>query len=224
MVTKVINVTKHYGKAKRQVNAVQGISLDINSGDYIALLGPSGSGKTTLLSIIGCLIQPTSGEVYYNKMKVSDIPEREMARLRSREIGFVFQFTDLLGNLSVLENVLVPVLFQEGDPINYRDYAVELLELLGLGDLMERRINGLSGGERQRVAIARALINRPKLLLADEPTGDLDEKTAVLISRLFERCNREGMTIVFVTHNKHFAKSARNIYEMAEGRIQRIIK
>lgn len=224
MVTKVINVAKHYGSGKNAVQAVQGISLDINAGDYIALLGPSGSGKTTLLSIIGCLIQPSSGEVYYNRKKVSDIPEREMADLRSREIGFVFQFTDLLKNLTVLENVLVPVLFQDGDPRDYAEYALELLDQLGLGGLSERRIYGLSGGERQRVAIARALINSPKLLLADEPTGDLDDNTAKLISALFDRCNRNGTTIVFVTHNKQLAKSAANIYEMGEGRIQRIIK
>ena len=224
MITKIINVTKKYGFGSSEVNALKGVSFDINEGDYIALLGPSGSGKTTLLSIIGCLIHPTSGEVYFSKHKVSDIDDKELSILRSREIGFVFQFTDLLANLTVLENVLVPVIFQDGQVSAKEKHAKEMLSRLGLEYCINSRINMLSGGERQRVAIARSLINRPRLLLADEPTGDLDEETSKLIINLFSEYNAAGTTIVFVTHNKTFAKAARNVYQMNNGRIEKILK
>jgi putative ABC transport system ATP-binding protein len=224
VITKVLNVGKSYGSGSSRTEALRGVSLDINEGDFIALLGPSGSGKTTLLSIIGCLIQPTSGEVYFNKQRVGDISEQRLADLRSREIGFVFQFTDLLPNLTVLENVLVPILFNDGDIAGKRSIAVDLLKRLGLEHCIDSRTRTISGGERQRVAIARAVINRPRLLLADEPTGDLDEDTSKRIVSLFNECNNEGMTIVLVTHSKAFAKSAKNIYEMEYGRIARILK
>lgn len=224
MITKIINVTKTYGSGQGRTDALKGVSLDINEGDFIAILGPSGSGKTTLLSIIGCLIHPSDGEVYFNRQKVSDIGDRELSVLRSREIGFVFQFTDLLGNLTVLENVLMPALFHDGDIRSRERLAREMLKQLGLGYCTNSRITTLSGGERQRVAIARSLINRPRLLLADEPTGDLDEETSKLIIKLFRDCNAAGTTIVFVTHNRLLAKAAANIYEMGDGRIQRMLK
>lgn len=224
MITKILNVTKSYGSGNARSEALRGVSLDINAGDYIALVGPSGSGKTTLLSIIGCLIHPSTGEVYFDKRKVRDISDIELSVLRGREIGFVFQFTDLLSNLTVLENVLVPILFYDGLMHEKRKYAIQLLEKLGLGYCLNARVQALSGGERQRVAIARSLINRPRLLLADEPTGDLDEETSRRIIALFAAVNASGTTIVFVTHNKNFAKAATNVYEMGEGRIQRILK
>jgi len=223
-MTKILNVTKNYGYGNSRRNALKGVSLDINDGDFIALLGPSGSGKTTLLSIIGCLIHPTDGEVYFNKKKVSDISDTELAHLRSRDIGFVFQFTDLLSNLTVIENVLIPVLFHDGEMAAKEKLARDMLKKLRLGYCMDSRIKMLSGGERQRVAIARSLINRPRLLLADEPTGDLDDKTSKLIISLFQEWNAAGTTILFVTHNRNFAKAATNVYEMGEGRIQRILK
>ncbi|HOG64613.1 MAG TPA: ABC transporter ATP-binding protein [Spirochaetota bacterium] len=224
MITKILNVTKSYGSGSARAEALKGVSLDINAGDYIAIVGPSGSGKTTLLSIIGCLIHPTEGEVYFDKRRVSDISDIELSVLRGREIGFVFQFTDLLSNLTVLENVLVPILFHDGMVDEKKKYAVQLLEKLGLGYCINARVQALSGGERQRVAIARSLINRPRLLLADEPTGDLDDETSRRIISLFAAVNASGTTIVFVTHNKNFAKAATNVYEMGDGRIQRILK
>jgi putative ABC transport system ATP-binding protein len=222
--TKVINVTKTYGFGSTRVKALNGISLDINEGDYIALLGPSGSGKTTLLSIIGCLIHPSSGEVYYDKHKVRDLSEKELSELRSRDIGFVFQFTDLLPNLTVLENVMTPMLFQSADRKETEKKACELLKRLGLGHCLDARPRTISGGERQRVAIARALINKPRMLLADEPTGDLDDETSKKIIELFSEHNKAGTTIILVTHNREFAHAAGNVYEMREGRIQRILK
>ena len=155
---------------------------------------------------------------------MSDIGDSELSRLRSREIGFVFQFTDLLANLTVTENVLMPVLFHDGEMAAKEKLAREMLKKLGLGYCMDSRIKMLSGGERQRVAIARSLINRPRLLLADEPTGDLDDETSKLIIALFKEWNAAGTTILFVTHNKNFAKAATNVYEMGDGRIQRILK
>ncbi len=224
MITTVINVHKTYGSRESRVTALNGVSLDINDGDYISIIGPSGSGKTTLLSLIGCLIHPSKGDVYYNKNRVSDISEEELCILRGQEIGFVFQFTDLLSNLNVLENVLVPVIFNDGQISLKKQYAKELLERLGLGYCMYAKTNFLSGGERQRVAIARAMINRPRLILADEPTGDLDAKTSELIIKLFNEFNSEGVTIILITHNRNFADNAKNIYQMGEGRIQKILK
>lgn len=224
MITKVINVSKAYGYGASRIEALRGVSFDINEGDYIALVGPSGSGKTTLLSIIGCLIHPTSGEVYFDKQRVSDISSQALARLRNAHIGFVFQFTDLLGNLTVLENVLVPVLFKGGDMNEKGRQAEQLLERLGLKYCLNARPRTLSGGERQRVAIARSLINQPRLLLADEPTGDLDDVTSRAIIDLFQEYNKLGTTIILVTHHKHLMEAAKNIYEMGEGRILRILK
>jgi putative ABC transport system ATP-binding protein len=224
MIAKMIKVTKSYGSGNARTEALKGVSLDINEGDYIAIVGPSGSGKTTLLAILGCLIQPSGGEVYFDKRRVRDISDIELSSLRAQEIGFVFQYTDLLINLTVLENVLVPVLFRDGLINEKKEYAAHLLERLGLGYCLNARVRALSGGERQRVAIARSLINRPRLLLADEPTGDLDDVTSERIMSLFAAVNVTGTTIVFVTHNKAFAKLASNIYEMGDGRIQRILK
>jgi len=224
MIAKIINVTKVYGSGNARTEALKGVSLDVNAGDYIAIVGASGSGKTTLLSIIGCLIQPSEGEVYFDKRRVRDISDLELSKLRGCEIGFVFQFTDLLGNLTVLENVLVPILFYDGMINEKKEYAKQLLEKLGLEYCINARVRALSGGERQRVAIARSLINRPRILLADEPTGDLDDTTSERIMSLFASVNASGTTIVFVTHNKAFAKFAHNVYEMGNGRIQRILK
>jgi putative ABC transport system ATP-binding protein len=224
MIAKIINVCKVYGSGEARTEALKGVSLDINEGDYIAIVGPSGSGKTTLLSILGCLIQPSDGEVYFGKRRVREISDIELSRIRGLDIGFVFQFTDLLWNLTVLENVLVPVLFHDGRITEKEAFAEQLLEKLGLSYCINARVRGLSGGERQRVAIARSLINRPRILLADEPTGDLDEETSKSIIALFDVMNAAGTTIVFVTHNKMFAKCAHNIYEMGNGRIQRILK
>jgi len=224
LLTKVINVTKSFGIGRSRVDVLNGVSLDINESDYIAITGPSGCGKTTLLSIIGCLLKPTEGEVYYNRNKISDFSSSALTKLRSSEMGFVFQYTDMLPRLNVLENVLMPILFHDGLVSSKEQYAINLLERLGLQDLIYSKVKNLSGGERQRIAIARALINRPRILFADEPTGELDEKSAHLISRLFSEINAAGTTILLVTHNKVFADSAKNIYEMGKGRIQRLLK
>ncbi len=224
MLTKVINITKSFGIGRSKVDVLNGVSLDINESDYIAITGPSGCGKTTLLSIVGCLLKPTNGEVYYNKNKISDFSSSALTKLRSNEMGFVFQYTDLLPRLNVLENVLMPILFHDGLVSSKEQYAIHLLERLGLQDLIYSNVKNLSGGERQRIAIARSLINRPRILFADEPTGELDEKSAQLISRLFNEINVAGTTILLVTHNKAFADSAKNIYEMGQGRIQRLLK
>lgn len=224
MISKILNVKKDYSTKKGIIHALKGISFDINSNDFISIVGPSGSGKTTLLSIIGCLIHPTSGDVYFNDKKVTLISDKEQCKLRSEYIGFIFQFTYLVSHLTVFENVLVPYLLTGRKITNeQKDLALDILSRLDMQDKVDFYPRELSGGEIQRTAIARSLINKPKLLLADEPTGDLDYKTSVKIFNYFHDLNKQGMAIVVVTHNQELAKYANDIYEIENGVVKQVL-
>ncbi len=226
MISKITNVAKEYiSKSGKTVSAIDGVSFDINEGDFIAIVGPSGSGKTTLLSTIGCLIQPTRGDVYFNKKKVTQISDKDQCSLRGEHIGFIFQFTYLVSHLNVLENVLVPLMLV-GEEVNdeKKEYAVDLLTRLEMQDKLDYFPKELSGGEIQRTAIARSLIKKPRLLLADEPTGDLDYHTSQRIFSFFHELNKkQGTTIVVVTHNPEFAKYADDIYRIEKGKVTELV-
>jgi putative ABC transport system ATP-binding protein len=202
------------------VHALDHIDLDVGKGDFVAVMGPSGSGKSTLMNILGCLDTPDEGEYRLLDREVSSLDDTSLSRLRNSNIGFVFQSFHLLPRLTALDNVLLPLRFGGRDPATVRPHAIALLERLGLGDRMEHRPNQLSGGQRQRVAIARSLVNTPSLLLADEPTGNLDSRTSEAIMRLFEELNRDGQTILMVTHEDEIAAHARRLIRMRDGRIE----
>jgi putative ABC transport system ATP-binding protein len=202
------------------VHALDQIDLDVGEGDFVAVMGPSGSGKSTLMNILGCLDTPDEGEYRLLDREVSSLDDTAMSRMRNSNIGFVFQSFHLLPRLTALDNVLLPLRFGGRDPATVRPHAIALLERLGLGDRMEHRPNQLSGGQRQRVAIARSLVNTPSLLLADEPTGNLDSRTSEDIMRLFAELNRDGQTILMVTHEDEIASHARRLIRMRDGRIE----
>jgi putative ABC transport system ATP-binding protein len=202
------------------VHALDHIDLDVREGDFVAVMGPSGSGKSTLMNILGCLDTPDEGEYRLLDREVSTLDDTAMSRMRNSNIGFVFQSFHLLPRLTALDNVLLPLRFGGRDPATLRTHAIALLERLGLGNRMDHRPNQLSGGQRQRVAIARSLVNAPSLLLADEPTGNLDSRTSADIMRLFEELNGDGQTILMVTHEDEIAAHARRLIRMRDGRIE----
>jgi putative ABC transport system ATP-binding protein len=219
-VVKLKNVDKVYRMEEVEVYALRGISIEIRRGEYTAVIGPSGSGKSTLLHIMGCLDRPTSGKVFLDGVDVSKLNDFELARLRGKKIGFVFQFFNLYPTLTALENVELPMVIVETDKKERRKRALELLKAVG----MEKRINHLpsqlSGGERQRVAIARALANNPSLILADEPTGNLDSKSGEEILLLLKKLQeKENKTVVIVTHNQRVVKYAERIIYLRDGKI-----
>ncbi len=213
------DVRKEYRMGESLVHALDGVNLSVRRGDYSAILGPSGSGKSTLMHIIGFMDQPTSGEIFLDGNPVSDLSANEQAGLRATEIGFVFQSFNLLSRLTVLENVLLPVGYARRKPSEYKNRAVSTLERVGLGHRSTHRPSQLSGGERQRVAIARALVNHPKILLADEPTGNLDSHNASNILGLFDELADEGNTILLVTHDESIARHTRKIIRVLDGRV-----
>ncbi len=214
------HVTKIYPMGEQPVRALDGISLDIYPNEYVAIMGPSGSGKSTLMNIIGCLDTPTQGTYYLNGRNVSHLSESELARIRNKEVGFVFQTFNLLPRANCLQNVELPLIYA-GLPKNRRRQLAEAaLRSVGLGDRMHHKPSELSGGQRQRVAIARALVNNPSILLADEPTGNLDTKTGEEIMRLFELLYRQGHTLLVVTHEADIAHHARRIIHLRDGRIE----
>lgn len=218
MIVEARNLHKTYHQMEKPVHAVRGIELQVQAGDYIAIAGPSGCGKSTLLHLLGALDTPTEGDVIWQNQSTAGWSESQRTRLRLEKIGFVFQRFYLLPMLNALENVELPMR-ELGIPVSERTQrARELLESVGLADRWNHRPAQLSGGEMQRIAIARALANRPHLLLADEPTGELDAATGAEISGLFERFNREGLTLVVVTHNQELASAARQILRMKDGR------
>src|SRR5262245_908365 len=210
---------KHYQMGSENVHALDGVSLDIDKGDYVAIMGPSGSGKSTLMNLIGCLDTPTSGSYVLNNKEVSTMNDDELAAIRNKEIGFVFQTFNLLARTSALGNVELPLIYAGVPRLERLKRAKEALEAVGLGDRMSHKPNELSGGQRQRVAVARALINTPSLLLADEPTGNLDSKTGAELMALFDQLNRRGNTIVVVTHEDDIAQHARRVVKLMDGKI-----
>ena len=214
-------INKTYVLGEQTVHALKGVDLKIQKGEYLALMGPSGSGKSTLMNIIGCLDSPTSGKYWLNGKEVSQMSDSDLSEVRNTEIGFVFQTFNLLNRLTAIENVALPLVYA-GIPVSERiQRAQSVLEKVGLKDRMKHKPNELSGGQRQRVAVARALINNPSLLLADEPTGNLDTKTSHEIMALFNEIHESGNTIVLVTHEEDIANHARNIVRMRDGIIEK---
>jgi len=202
------------------VHALDRVDLDIDEGDFVAVMGPSGSGKSTLMNILGCLDTPDEGAYRFLDREVSRLDDEALSKIRNGSIGFVFQSFHLLPRLTAFENVLLPQRYSEADPAVTRARAVELVDRLGLSDRIDHRPNQLSGGQRQRVAIARALVNAPRLLLADEPTGNLDSRTSEEIMGLFRELNSDGQTILMVTHEDEIAAHAKRLVRMRDGKIE----
>jgi putative ABC transport system ATP-binding protein len=220
MMIKTRNLSKIYLMGEEQVKALNGVDIEINKSEYVAIMGPSGSGKSTLMNLIGCLDSPSSGEYWLNEQLVSDLTDDQLAQVRNREIGFVFQTFHLLPRYTALENVLLPLIYSN-TPLEDREALAEhALEMVDLKDRMKHRPNELSGGQRQRVAIARALINHPAILLADEPTGNLDTHTGSEILELFEKLHREGNTIVLVTHDSEVSAHSQRIIRLRDGKVE----
>ncbi|MCL6641732.1 MAG: ABC transporter ATP-binding protein [Candidatus Bipolaricaulota bacterium] len=214
------NVTKVYPMGKVHVVALDDVSFSMNEGEFVAIMGPSGSGKSTLMNLIGCLDKPSSGTIAINSTDIARLNDRQLARLRGSQIGFVFQTFNLIPRIDALANVMLPMTFVgKLSPKERRTRAQQLLEIVGLGQRLHHLPSELSGGERQRVAIARALANDPKILLADEPTGNLDTKTGKTILELFVELNKSGRTVVVVTHDATVASHARRIIKLLDGKI-----
>ncbi len=210
-------LTREYDMGSELVRALRGVSVQIHKNEYVAVMGPSGSGKSTLMNLIGCLDTPTSGEYWLNGQKVSDLVDDELARIRNKEIGFVFQTFNLLPRADALHNVELPLIYAGLSSRNRRDRAAHALERVGLGDRMDHKPNELSGGQRQRVAIARALVNEPSILLADEPTGNLDSTTSGEIMGVFAELHGQGQTVVMVTHEQDIAAHAARVITLLDG-------
>jgi len=219
-IIKTVDLSKTYSVGDVEVPAIKSIDLNIDEGEFVVIMGASGSGKSTLMNLIGCLDTPTSGEYYLDEINTSKLTKNEYAAIRNQKIGFVFQGYNLLARTSALENVELPLMYDRAHRIsNSAEKALEVLKRVGLEDRIHHEPSQLSGGQQQRVAIARSLVNEPSLILADEPTGNLDSKMSVEIFALFQKLNDEGITIVLVTHERDFAKFAKRIVELKDGRI-----
>jgi putative ABC transport system ATP-binding protein len=219
-VAELRHVSKVYGSGETEVRAVNDLSLIVQPGDYLAVMGASGSGKSTAMNILGCLDRPSSGDYWLQGQSVAELSDDDLASLRNRELGFVFQQFHLLAHLSALENVELPMIYANVPAPERRQRAIEALERVGLGKRLQNKPNQLSGGQQQRVAIARAIINRPALLLADEPTGALDSETTAEVLNIFDELHREGITLMLVTHEADVAQRAQRILRFHDGSIE----
>lgn len=220
MLISLRNLNKTYVMGSEVIQALNDVSLDIAQNEYVALMGPSGSGKSTLMNLLGCLDSPTRGEYFLNGINVSTMDDGELAEVRNRQIGFVFQTFNLLPRLSALENVALPLVYAGVSKEERLEKARRTLESVGLGDRVSHKPNELSGGQRQRVAVARALVNDPAIILADEPTGNLDTKTSYEIMSLFEQIHRNGNTVILVTHEQDIAMHAHRVVRMRDGLVE----
>ncbi len=220
-VIRVADVHKYYELGETRVHALRGVSLEIARGEFVAIMGASGSGKSTFMNIVGCLDKPSAGSYTLDGIEVSGLKKKELAAIRNRRIGFVFQGFNLLARTTALENVELPTLYAHISRAEGAERARSALALVGLADRMDHYPSQLSGGQQQRVAIARGLVNRPALLLADEPTGNLDSRTAVEIMEVFQRLNDQGLTIVLVTHENDISQFAKRVVQFRDGRIRK---
>src|SRR4026208_33122 len=218
------NLSRMYQMGSETIYALRDVSLEIERGEYVAIMGPSGSGKSTLMNLLGCLDTPTSGRYELNGTDVSEMDDNDLADVRNREIGFVFQTFNLLPRSNALHNVELPLIYAGMDSDTRRDRALQALDNVGLSDRVHHKPNELSGGQRQRVAIARALVNSPAILLADEPTGNLDSKTGVEIMALFERLHGTGNTIILVTHEPDVAAHAHRVIHIRDGQVEKDVQ
>lgn len=219
-IISIKNISKEYIMGREKIFALKDVSININKNEYVALMGPSGSGKSTLMNILGCLDSPTGGQYVLNGTNVSRMTDDELAHVRNKEIGFVFQTFNLLPRLSALENVALPMVYAGLNKQNRTTRAEQVMDMVGLKDRMHHKPNELSGGQRQRVAIARALVNNPSIILADEPTGNLDTKTSYEIMNIFEEINSKGNTVILVTHEEDIAKHAKRIVRLRDGLVE----
>ncbi len=219
-IIKLDAISKTYLLGQVKIPAVRNVSLSIKANEYVALMGPSGSGKSTLMNLLGCLDTPSNGKYFLNNMDVSRLNDNELAEIRNKEIGFIFQTFNLLPRLNALENVALPLIYAGVGKEKREDIALKTLEKVGLGDRLDHRPNELSGGQGQRVAIARALVNNPSIILADEPTGNLDSKTSLDIMGAFKQIHEEGNTVILVTHEEDIAQHAHRIIRMMDGEVE----
>ena len=214
------NVYKIYGEGlESEVRALDGVSLDIEKGEFVAVVGQSGSGKSTMMNVLGCLDIPTRGTYHLDGVDVRELSDKELSRIRNKQIGFIFQQYNLIQNLTVLENVELPLIYQGIDPIDRRELAMQALARVGLADRAQHKPTQMSGGQQQRVAIARAISTRPPIIMADEPTGALDSRTGHEVLGFLRQLNKEGSTVILITHDNGIAATARRIVRIADGRI-----
>ena len=219
------NASRYYEMGDNIVKALDGVDIEVEKGDFVAIMGPSGSGKSTAMNLIGSLDLPTSGSVHLEDSDVSYLEESELSQLRGKKIGFIFQSFNLIPNLTAKENIMLPMMFQATDSQERERKAESLLKMVDLGDRMEHYPNQLSGGQQQRVAIARSLANDPEVILADEPTGNLDTKTGEKVMSFLEKLNKKGKTIIMVTHDQGLAKQyAKTIYQLKDGKVERVTR